>query len=325
MTALLVLAVGLARAQEHRVLHAGQSVRDLAAELGAPELEEAIRQLNGLAPGEEPPPGTILLLPPKPGSPEVAAVVITLRGQAVARRPAGEADLLPGMALSPGTTVCTGEDSYASLRLAPPEQGLDHDDLTLLDRTCVTLRGSGNAHGGRSSLVALETGSLAVQPSTAGPGTVTVQSADGVTSGAGGGFRVTREPESTRTEALAAPVSVLGAGVEVRLQAGQGSRVRAGQAPEPAHDLAGAPSLLRPDEGAPLVIPEFAWAPVPEALGYRVEIAGDPGFQDLLVTEEVEDAAWSPGLLLLPTTVPGLWWRATAFDRAPSAGSAARR
>jgi hypothetical protein len=296
-----LLLVSLGTASEHVVVHEGETLAGVAARLGDPGLAEVLRQVNGLGADAQPQPGDILLLPGGPEDLEHAhpAMVLSFAGEVTVTSPAGAAEPAElGMELSDGSIGV-----------------LDHDDVSLLDGTCLTLDATGSQPGRRSSLVTVASGSISVRTAEESPGAVTVRTSAGVTTGDGGGFRVTIEEGAARTEALHRPVSVMGAGQEVQLDAGQGSRTVEGEAPSDPVDLLLAGRLISPEPGVALVRPDFSWSAVEHALGYRVEIAGDADFAELLLAEEVEQASWTPELLFLPYRLPGLWWRVSSFDR----------
>lgn len=248
-------------------------------------------------------------------------------GRVTAPRQA-EAPLTVGASLPPGTLVCTDADSYATIRLALAEGGHDHDDVSLLPRTCLTIESVSARADGRRSVVSVSAGSVSVQDAPdQGHNAVVVRTRDGVTTGENGGFRVHVEDTATRTEALQHPVSLRGADVEVQVGAGEGSRVREGQAPEAPVPLPKAGAPESPEDDAVLRVPVFRWSAVDRVIGYRVELSVSPAFDQIVLAEEVATATWAPELLLLPFRVPGLWWRVSSVDRTGFIGvpSAARR
>ncbi|MEZ4323333.1 MAG: hypothetical protein R3F61_38065, partial [Myxococcota bacterium] len=138
----------------------------------------------------------------------------------------------------------------------------------------------------------------------------------GVTTGTSGGYRVTIEPSAARTEALYADVAVSGAGSEVALAPGQGSRVSVGQAPSPPVDLLVTGALRKPPDATPLLRPSFGWDAVDTALGYRLEIALDPGFVQVVFAEDVPGNRFDASVLMLPyDRVDALHWHVASFDR----------
>lgn len=311
------LLLGLALAAEHWVARPGETVESIAATLGDPALAGEIRRLNGLQEGQQPAVGAVLALPPRAtGSAEQEALVLAVRGTGTATLPDQEPlPLAPQLALPVGSQVCTDAESFATIRLARDLSGYAHDDLSLLPNTCLTVVGAAARPGRRSSLVSVTEGAVAVQGTTETPGQVTVQTPSGLASGDAGGFRVVLEPGATRAEALSAPVSVLGGGQEVTLEARQGTRVRPGQAPEAPRGLLAGAALFLPEDGAPLRWPDFRWQAVPRALGYRVQLSTAPDFAEIVHQVDVPFPEWEPDFLFLPYRVEGYWWRISPLDR----------
>lgn len=316
--ALLLLAlIAPSRAAEHMVVRTGDTVESLARGLGDERLAAELRSLNGLGPSEQPPVGAVLRVPAAAATrDDQPALVLSLTGTGTVRFPEGaERALAPQLWLPVGTSVCTEIESFASIRLATATEGFEHDDVTLLPNTCLTVVSAAARPGRRSSLLNVTEGAIAVRGGMAEPGTVTVQTPDGVATGDQGGFRVTLERGATRAEAVSAPVSVMGNGAEVALVEKQATRVREGEAPGKPADLLTGPALYLPEDGAPLRWPDFQWQPVQRSLGYRVQISTSPDFSEVVHQVEVPYPAWRPDYLLLPYRVPGYWWRVSPLDR----------
>lgn len=241
------------------------------------------------------------------------ALVLSLSGSGRLLSGGSTTPLHAGDSVPPGATVCTDAGSYATLRLAIDSRGA-HDEVTLLAATCLAIR-AGVHLDHRTATLSVQSGAVSVRAAPDAGGSVTVETASGVTSGEGGGFRVTVEAGAARTEALYAPVSLEGAGSQRTMEAGFGSRTQTGEAPgDPVPLLLpGTPAL--PEDGAALTRPDFTWTPVERALGYRVEIASSADFARLLMVEEAAASPWKPDMLYLPYRVPGLWWRISSFDR----------
>lgn len=303
---------------EHRVVRDGDTVESIASDVGDPSLAPRIREINGLGDGAQPEVGRVLLLPELPGEHQDqdaallafrGAVDLKIRGRAVPPQ--------VGLALPLGTTVCTGADGFATVRLALSHRGGIHDDLSLFPGTCLTVDGTSSRPGARSSLVRVDSGSVAVRAvgDAAEPGSVTVVTPSGATSGERGGFRVTVEAQAMRAEALYARATVFGARRMLDLEAGQGSRTPTGGAPGAAVALLAPGTPTAPDDGAVLRRPDFTWVPVDRALGYRLELAVAPDFSDVVRLEDVQGTEWLPDRLLLPYRVPGVWWRVASIDR----------
>jgi hypothetical protein len=217
-----------------------------------------------------------------------------------------------GALLPPGAEVCTGDDSFATLRLASTPGCGDEDDMTLLPRTCLTIAGNHASPGRRSSVVDVRSGSVTVRDCEQ-RGLVVVRTPSGAPRGSQGGFRVAVEAAAMRAEAVSRGVAVQGAGVERPLAAGYGARTPMGAAPGDPVALLPAPVPTAPAPDARLDVPDFAWTTVDRALGYRVELAIDPDFSQLVRRAEVARAAWEPTTLFLPYRVPSLYWRVVGF------------
>lgn len=304
-------------ASELHLVRAGETVPSIAAALGDPSMADAIWSLNGLAPGAVAPVGMIIAVPDAHTHEQRPGQVLATRGRVTITDATGSLrDASVGDSISPGSVVCTVGASYATLSLAI-DVGVDggHDDLSLLDSTCVTIDASYRGHTGRSSVVSVSRGSVSVRDAEA-PGAVLVRTDAGVTAGDSGGFRVSVEPNATRTEALTAAVAVLGGGGELVLRAMQGSRTIVGEKPGPAVDLLLPGAPLVPGAGEVFRRADFVWTPVPAALGYRVELSVAADFSEVVHVEEMPAALWAPSLLMLPYRAPGLWWRIASFDRA---------
>ncbi|MEZ4322696.1 MAG: hypothetical protein R3F61_34835, partial [Myxococcota bacterium] len=251
-----ILTVGVALAADVRPVRSGDTVESFA--LGDATVAADIRKRNGLAPGEQPRVGTLIELPPPDGPHgEQRAFLVSLAGTAYRRVKGGDpTNVEPFEALPTGSTVCTDPGSYATLRLASTcnDDGSLTDDVLLSADTCLTIDSAFSTESARSTVVTVTQGSIRVRESEAG-GHVTVVTPSGVTTGTAGGYRVTIEPSAARTEALYADVAVSGAGSEVALAPGQGSRVSVGQAPSPPVDLLVTGALRKPPDAPPLLRP----------------------------------------------------------------------
>jgi len=309
----ILLLVALAYALDHHVLLEGETLTDVAkaerVSVGA------LRALNRLAVKDLPPVGTVLLLPGAESS-EPAAVVVSVSGTGSAVLP-GEApvSLDAARALPVGTLVCTDPGGHATLRLAAAPTRGEHDDVTMLGGTCLTLDTSWARDERRASVVSVRRGSIAVLAATERNGAVTVRTGGSVSTSSAGGFRVTVEEGAARTEALQGPVEVMGGGAQVSLPAGTATRVRDGEVPASPVSLLAAGVPLRPNETVALRRPDFAWSPVDRALGYRIEIASSVDFGTIVLAADVGTSPWRPETLFLPFDEGALWWRIAAFDR----------
>lgn len=311
---IVLLALGAALAEDLHVVRAGEDVAAIAASYGLSEA--ALRLPNGLQAGEAPAVGTVLRIPAADAT-RVDALVLALAGAGRAEIPgSGRASLYQGQSIPTGSRVCTEAESYTTLRLAAVDTAGQHDEITLLGGTCITLDASTVRSGRRNSVLSVLRGSVAVRENGVSPGSVSVRGGTAVTSGAEGGFRVTMEEKgSARTEALYKPVAVAGAGEERAVPAGFGVRVEAGLAPGELVALLPPGTPTRPLDGTALRRPDFEWQPVPYALLYRVEISTTADFSDLVLVMPVDAARWLPERLALPSTADGWYWRVASVDR----------
>ena len=255
-------------------VRAGETIESIALEVGDLELAPAIRELNGLQAGQQPVIGTLLELPEQAG---VGQQAFLLSRDGTVRVTDGAGGSLPSEQYDPvplGGQVCTGERSFATVRMATQctSDGTQTDDIQLQPDTCIVVENLWSDADSRSTVVRVRTGSISIAENRDAAGSVTIVTPSGVTTGEDGGYRVTVEDEAARTEALTAPVAVQGAGVEVAVAAGQGARVRTGEAPSDPIDLLAPGQLIRPEDGQALQRADFGWTPVDGALGYRFEV-----------------------------------------------------
>lgn len=317
---MIAALLGVVLAAEHHVLRPGETIETLA---GSPAAAGEIRRLNEIPNGALPVPGTVLLLPDPPGAPPQEAVVLSVFGSAWSEPPSGpRSPLSPGSAVPPGARVCTDEDSFATLRLAVDPKTHQHDDINLLSRTCITVQAMASSAEGHSTLIDLRQGSVTVRnvAPEGEPGLVTVRTPDAVASARGGSQRVHVESGATRAEALYNPLQLYGGGQELVLSAGQGSRVLRGQAPSAPIELSLPGTPLYPSAGSVLRTPDFGWTPAESVLGYRVEIALDSDFSELVLIDETFETTFEPGTLLIPYRDGGFYWRLSSVDRAGFVG-----
>lgn len=312
---LWTLWLATAQAGGIRVVHAGDTLESIAAELGDPTLAEAFRAHLELPEGGQPAVGTVVEIPDGRGGSDCRpSYVLDQEGSGVIRLPAGdEVALRPFTVLPLGSQVCTGDDGFAQIRIAAAFGRDDHDTLTLLPDTCLTIRATHIAGGRRSTHVTLEQGAISVSE-VEDPGQVLVETEAGVTLGEAGGFRVAVEPEATRTEAVAGDAATFAQGVQVDVPEGFGGRTRVGEAPGAPVALLKPGALIKPQEAQVLKVPDFAWAPVDDAFGYVIEVASEPTFGALVLRQRVPEPRFAPPRLLLPARTVGVWWRIVVFD-----------
>ena len=103
--------------------------------------------------------------------------------------------------------------------------------------------------------------------------------------------RLTRTAKGLEVAAVLGSVALQISGNERVLEAGQFSDVVGGEASQ-AGSLISAPALTEPGPDGrfhcPGLIVRFTWTAVPGATGYRFQLAKDAGFQQLLLTEELD-------------------------------------
>lgn len=311
MIVLVLVAAALAATEV--VVKRGDTPASIAATWGVDERE--LRERNHLGATDVPTPGTVLVLPARPGERSDASLIYAA-GEVTVRVPgAPSAAGHPGDKLPEGSVVCTGADGFATIRLATSGAGQPHDEIVLLPGTCLTVDSASAVSGGRrAAAVRVDTGSIAVRDAPDAVGEVAIKTASGVTTGGGGGFRVTIEPGAARTEAVGDAVAVIGAGQQVDVAAGEGSRVRTGEAPQAPIKLLPAPVLELPAAGATLDAARFRWGEETAASAFRFEVGIDPDFVALALLALVPGASWRPPLFDLPQD-PGSWyWRVEAVD-----------
>jgi hypothetical protein len=309
----IALLAGLAAAAEVYVVRPGETLGSIAARFGGPELVPELRAINRLT--GEPIPGTVLVLPPLAGGVDLPAALIWQAGEVTVRLPGGvRTPGALGLEFPAGTEVCTGPTGHAMVRLAADPQTGEHDDLRLQPDTCATVDGTSARAGRRTSHVRLARGAASLRPVAEG-GSVVVSTPSGVTLGETGGFRVAVEEGAQRSEAVESPAQVYGAGRERALAPAQGTRTPTGKAPAEAVDLPSVAALVSPEDGLPLRRPEFSWTPGARAIAWRVEIAIDAEFAEVVYQEDLSAPSWTPEVLLLPRRVDGWWWRVASIDR----------
>ena len=103
--------------------------------------------------------------------------------------------------------------------------------------------------------------------------------------------RLTRTDKGIEVATLLGSLALQVSGAERVLEAGQFAEVVGGEAGE-ARPLIAAPVVTRPAQPARFhcagLIVQIAWTPMAGAAGYRLQLARDPGFQQLIASEELE-------------------------------------
>ncbi len=207
-----------------------------------------------------------------------------------------------GDVLEPGSHVRTGEAGLALIALADgsrvrmsPSSWLFVRRLNLDSKMRRTVR------------IELRGGELepTVAPSS---GRFEIETRNGTAGVRGTEFRLVESAEATRLETLGGSVALENTHGQVLVGAGQGSRVRAGGAPEPPRRLPAAPAVVGPLRGPLPADRTLRWGGVPEATTYRVELARDAEF---LHDWRALPAAGTS----LQVTADGRWcWRVVAID-----------
>jgi hypothetical protein len=108
-------------------------------------------------------------------------------------------------------------------------------------------------------------------------------------------------------------VEVTAAGESVTLGRNEGTIVKSGSAPREALAVLRSPSLTSPPNETTAFnrFPRLVWSPVPEAVGYWIEIGGDQGFSRMIVSRFGLDQAEFDGGALPPGEY---FWRVAALD-----------
>lgn len=324
------LGVMMAFAGGSRVVLDGETVETIAADLGDEKFAKELRKHNGIAKEDQPKVGTVLRVPDGiDGASCGPSYVVSHHGKGTIVPPGSPPEPIRAFApLVMGAKVCTQANSFARLHLATAVDTAEHDTVTLMPNSCLTIRATHTFGGRRSAHVELQAGTISVANDEADAHLV-VETDAGVTVGENGGYRVTVEKKggAMRTEAVSGGAVTTAQGVQVDLAAGYGNRTEKGEAPGEAVALPDPGQPIAPLHDAILRVPDFSWSPAPAAFGYIVEIARGEGFEELVLRQSFGDPAWAPPYLLLPEQSEGLWWRITTFDLAGFEGvpSEARR
>jgi hypothetical protein len=193
----------------------------------------------------------------------------------------GGTELASGQVVAEGADVSTGDDGQATLRL--------------VDGTVLRLRGGGRVRidesrrvlgtDGVRSGVKLEQGRVEIQakPARGGQPGFRIGTPQGVLAVRGTEFRVSVDGPATRSEVLEGAVAVSGSlGTEQRVAGGFGTVVDASGRVAPPSALLPPPDLaaLPPQQERPLV--RLALTPTAGAQAYRVQVARDDSFDQVL-------------------------------------------
>ena len=137
---MITMWLSLALASELVPVRAGDTLEGLLEAHGLGDVADEVRADNGLASGEEPTVGSLLRIPSSDGVISQRAFLLTLRGEATID--GASASLFD--AVTPDQVVCTGADSFATVRLATQctTGGERSDDVTLSPGSCIRVLGA---------------------------------------------------------------------------------------------------------------------------------------------------------------------------------------
>lgn len=246
-----------------------------------------VQSANGVPIPEHLPANTHLKIPVPLLKVTPAPVTVMAVTGNVRYKPAGGGfqPLREGDQLKGGESVLTGPRSSAAYRFA---------DGTTLTQQASSKLGFGRLQGyGKTGMVttelALDSGRLEAQAAKqlAPAGGFRVKTPVAVAGLRGTGFRlnVDEAGQSLRGEVLEGAVAISAQGKSVRVEGGYGSITEKGKAPSAPRPLLSAPGA----EGLPVRVERlplaFAWSPVPDANHYRVQLARDEGFAQVLLDD----------------------------------------
>ncbi|MFO0581266.1 MAG: FecR domain-containing protein [Anaeromyxobacter sp.] len=286
--------------------------------------KDAIARLHALNPqlGPQPHrlvPGSVLRLRDAP-----VAELTLVRPRVEARAP-GATEWSPapqGLGLQPRTQVTTLERAGAEVTFA------DTSRLVLRENAFAIIYGplaSAARAPDRSGQVELVQGEASVSLAALRGETARVATPGASLSAASREVVVAVDGPMSRVSVLDGRAEVSARGKAVALREGEGTRVEKGKAPEPARKLPAAPRLagaarrvLLSGEGPGKEL-RLAWAPVPGAARYRVEVARDERFADRIAVLDL--AASAAPEAVVPGLTPGrLRARVRAVDGAGLVG-----
>lgn len=206
--------------------------------------------------------------------------------------------LAAGIQLNGGETVLTGPRSSAAFRFA--------DETTLTQQASSKLSFGRLAAYGKTGMVStelsLDSGRLEASAAKqlAPAGGFRVKTPVAVAGLRGTGFRlnVDEDGKTLRNEVLEGSVAVSAEGKEVHVEGGYGTYAELGKPPVPPRALLPAPSAdSLPDKILRLPL-AFTWQAVDGARGYRVQVARDEKFNEVLLDEKTVDSnvSWTDDL-----------------------------
>jgi hypothetical protein len=250
-----------------------------------------VQALNNVAQPRQMPPGLRLRIPlswirVNP----VSAEVVGVNGEAALRRngASSEQQATAGDRIELGDRLRTGPESSVTVRFA------DSSTVTLDGESSATfdhLSAYGDT-GMVDSRVRLDSGRADARATPArGPGSrFEIRTPAAISAVRGTRYRtaVLDGEESTVTEVVGGRVAVRGARTTRLVQAGFGTRTRAGTPPSKPRRLLPAPELDPLPEPVDRINWPVTWSSLPKAEGYRVQIADNPAFEPLLWSRSVE-------------------------------------
>lgn len=306
--ACLCLPMALAAQPAPHVVQPGETLWGISQRhFGRPLLWPSIQQRNGVGEPRQLPIGKVLYF----ADGVTQAVVVAASGDVRAEYDSGSTAAQPAMRLPEGALVRTGPDSFVTLRL--PDGSL----CTLPSNSAVRLVRFVGASEGAGVLLDLQAGEVEsrVPPRAvpSGKDTFRVRTRMATVGVRGTHFRVSLEREGR------AAVSVLESRVvvqttaqrEIVVSAPQGVVVGGSALDGVVQELLEAPEWT--DAGQPQNQPGvlLAWNSVNGASGYRVQLARDADFLDLVAEQRVA-ASGQRELALLDGVAPGSYFARVA-------------
>lgn len=251
-----------------------------------------LQRLNTIRDPDQIPVGTRIRIPVSAMRTEPAtAKVVSIGGKVESNR----LGLAAGSELKEGDTLTTSDNSFVTLKLA------DGSTLVVQSKSAVKLdvsRQLANTGGVSDSVIRLASGRIETQVvAQKGPASrYEVRTPTSNMGVRGTVFRVAADDTGSKGQSevldgLVAVSSVLPVtGSAVALGAGFGTIIERGKAPQPPTRLLPAPTLNQPEVAISQPAANFSWAPVKGAAGFRVQVATDAGFTNLLTDNRTDEA-----------------------------------
>ncbi|CAI07770.1 FecR domain-containing protein [Aromatoleum aromaticum] len=201
-----------------------------------------IQEYNQIQNPKAIPPGTILRIPVAwMRAEQGTARVVDVQGEAQLHREGAPVAITPGMALTRGTVIRTGEASSLLLEFSDGSRSLVGENSEVRVGNIRHLKAS----DAQQVELELRRGRLEneVEPARKAGGRYRIHTPAGVAAVRGTEFRVATSEAGMRAETLRGEVALRNRRGEVRLRAGTGSLATPGQAPQPPSGLLAAPQL----------------------------------------------------------------------------------